>query len=164
MNTKISLQVKDNKPSIKFTPEVNQKNFVTLINNALNTMPTALLSMLTVVPILRPASSIERENTVYVFSDGEKGNVENELYKYRKHLYDSIGAVFSQLLATAFPDVEYIEGCKQYQQEFCVSHTAEEVAELKEKVEEVTKYVREHFDEILAEVSEQDEQEEETNA
>jgi hypothetical protein len=28
MNTKISLQVKDNKPSIKFTPEVNQKNFV----------------------------------------------------------------------------------------------------------------------------------------
>ena len=164
MDTKITLQVKGGKPNIKFTPSVNNETFVPTLNNALNTMPQALLNVLTLVPILRPASSLEQEHKVYVFSEGERGKVENDLYKYRKHLYDSIAAVFSQLLTTAFPDIEYIEGCKQYQQEYCATHTLEESEMFKKEVEEVTKYVREHFDEILAEVSEQDEQEEETNA
>ena len=34
--------------------------------------------------------------------------IENNLYKYRKHLYETTAAVFSSVLTTAFPDIEYI--------------------------------------------------------
>lgn len=160
MDTKINLEIKEDKASINFEPALNQSTFVPLINNALNTMPQALLNMLTLVPILRPASNMEKEQKLYVFQDGEEGKVENDLYKYRKHLYDQIGAVFGQLLSTAFPDIEYIEGCKQHQQTFCMEHTEEEVKEYAKDVEKTTAYVREHFKEILEEVMSDDEEEE----
>ena len=150
MNTKITLDVKDQKPKIKFTPALDETSYTHLLNNALNNMPQALATMLASVPVLRPASVVEHEHKIYVFNEGERGEVENRLYKYRKDLYDTIAAVFSQMLSTVFPDIEYIEGCKHYQQEYCMEHPDDE--EHKRGVEETTKYVREHFDEILKEV------------
>ena len=163
MDSKIVLEVKEGQSSINFEPALSEESFIALINNALNTMPQALLNMLATVPILRPASNIEKEHKLYVFQDGDKGKMENDLYKYRRHLYEQVAAVFSQLLTTAFPDIEYIEGCKQHQQAYCMEHTEEEVAAYKVDVEGITSHVREHFDEILKEVIGDDEEESKNN-
>lgn len=159
MDTKITLELKDGSANIAYEPALETDSFVPYINNALNTMPNALLNMYASIPLLRPASECEKEVHAYVFNEGERGEIENNLYKYRKHLYDTTAAVFSELLATAFPDIEYIENCKHYQQEFCMSHDEFEVKEYAQSVEEVTTYVRENFDKILEEVTEDDEQE-----
>ena len=148
MDSKIILELKDNVANINYEPALDTSTFVTYVNNALNTMPAAC--------------EREREIHTYVFNDGERGEMENELYKYRKHLYDTTAAVFSQLLSTAFPDIEYIEGCKQYQQDFCMTHGEDEVKEYVESVNEVVTYVRENFEEVLKEVTEDDEQETES--
>lgn len=159
METKIILELTENKANINFEPALNEsESFVAYFNNALNTMPNALLNILTMVPILRPACTREQEVYTYVFNEGERGEIENNLYKYRKHLYDSIASVFSELLFTAFPDIEYIEKCKQYQQEFCMSHNEEDVKEYTELVSEVVDYVRSNFEEVLKEVMEQQEE------
>lgn len=153
MNSKINLKVNKDKPSIQFVPPLDTDSFVHHVNNALNTMPTALLQMYATIPVLRPATAREKEAHCYVFNEGEKGEVENRLYKYRKDIYDFTAAVFSKLLAEAFPDIEYIEGCKQYQQNYCMDHTEEESNAYKNIVEEVSKYVRENFEEVLKEVT-----------
>lgn len=163
MDSKIVLEVKEGQSGINFEPALSQESFIALINNALNTMPQALLNMLATVPILRPASNIEKEHKLYVFQDGDKGKMENDLYKYRKHLYEQVAAVFSQLLTAAFPDIEYIEGCKQHQQTYCMEHTEEEVKLYKADVEGIASHVRENFDEILKEVIGDDEEESENN-
>ena len=163
MDSKIILELKDNVANINYEPSLDNATFVTYVNNALNTMPAALLNMFATIPLLRPACERERESHTYVFNDGERGEMENELYKYRKHLYDTTAAVFSQLLSTAFPDIEYIEGCKQYQQDFCMTHGEDEVKEYVESVNEVVTYVRENFEEVLKEVTEDDEQETESD-
>lgn len=159
MDTKIILEIKDGNSGVSFEPALGQDTFIMHVNNALNTMPNALLNIFSTVPVLRPACAREQEVHAYVFNEGERGEMENNLYKYRKHLYDTTAAVFSELLATAFPDIEYIEGCKQYQQEFCISHDEFDTKEYAETVAEVTAYVREHFDEVLKEVLDNDEQE-----
>lgn len=157
MDTKITLEIKDSKSKIAFKPTLDNESFVPLINNALNTMPQALLNLLITVPILRPACALEKEHNIYVFQEGDQGKVENDIYKYRKHLYSSIAAVFSQLLSTAFPDIEYIESCKQYQQSFCLDHTEEEVKEYHSKIDDIVKHIRENFDEVLKEVTSDEE-------
>jgi len=162
MDTKIILELKDDNANIAYEPALDSESFVAYVNNALNTMPNALLNMFATIPVLRPASSREQEIHAYVFNEGERGEMENNLYKYRKHLYDTTAAVFSELLATAFPDIEYIESCKSYQQEFCMTHDEFETKEYVESVEEVTAYVRENFEEVLKEVIEDDEQETES--
>lgn len=159
MDTKIILELKEDNAGVSYEPALSPELFVHFINNALNTMPNALLNMFTSIPLLRPACTQEQENHVYVFNEGDRGELENNLYKYRKHLYDTTAAVFSELLSTAFPDIEYIEQCKQYQQEFCVSHDELEVAEYQEQIHEVTDYVRNNFEEVLKEVLGEDEQE-----
>lgn len=152
METKIVLSLVEDKVNVSFEPTLDKDSFIQHVNVALNSMPSALLNMFATVPLLRPACDRERDAHIYVFAEGEHGEVENNLYKYRKHLYDTTAAVFSNLLATAFPDIEYIEGCKQYQQEFCMAHNADEVKEFIENTADVTAYVREHMEEIIKEV------------
>lgn len=159
MDTKITLELKDNNANISYEPALESESFVAYINNALNTMPNALLNMFASIPLLRPACEREKEIHTYVFNEGERGEMENNLYKYRKHLYETTAAVFSELLSTAFPDIEYIESCKHYQQEFCMTHDEFDTKEYTEAVNEVVTYVRENFEEVLKEVTENDEQE-----
>lgn len=161
METKITLELKDNNANVSYEPALEAESFTLHINNALNTIPNALLNMFATVPILRPACAKEHEVHAYIFNEGERGAMENNLYKYRKHLYDTTAAIFSSLLSTAFPDIEYIEGCKQYQQEFCITHDELDTAEYTKQIEEVTAYVRENFEEVIKEVTEEGEQEDE---
>lgn len=164
MQTKIVLKTKDDKTQVEFKPELNNETFVSLVNNALNSMPSALLHLYATLPVLRPACKEEQMAHVYVFNEGDKGVVENNLYKYRKHLYETTAAVFSSVLTTAFPDIEYINNCAQYNQTFCMEHNEEEVAERTKEVEEVTKYVRDNFDEIVKSLVEDESHVEEESA
>lgn len=164
MDTKITLELKEDKSKVEYEPELSAETFVPLINTALNTMPNSLLQMFSTIPLLRPACAREYTSHTYVFSEGERGKVENDLYKYRKHLYDTTAAIFSEVLSAAFPDIEYIETCRQYQQEYCMTHNEEETKEFMNEVNEVVTYVRENFDEVLKEVTEHDEQKEETKS
>ena len=157
MDTKIILEVKEGNASVAFEPGLSPDNFVAHLNNALNTIPNMLLNMFATIPLLRPACDREHESHVYVFSEGERGEAENNLYKYRKHLYDTVASVFGQLLSTAFPDIEFIEACKQSQQEYCMTHNEEERAEHNKQIEEVVKYVRDNFDELLKQITEEGE-------
>ena len=159
MDTKIILTVKDEEASVEYSPALSAENFIPYVNSALNCMPKALLNIFSTIPLLRPASSKEQAAHAYVFNEGELGETENKLYKYRKQLYDTTVAVFSQLLSTAFPDIEYIEICKRFQQNYCMEHSEEEVATYKKELEDLTTFVRENFQEILKEVSEGDEEE-----
>ena len=164
METKIILNVKDNEASVEYEPALDATNFNPYINSALNCMPKALLDIFSTVPLLRPASSREQELHAYVFNEGDLGDTENKLYKFRKHLYDTTVAVFSQVLSTAFPDIEYIEICKQYQQSYCVDNPKEDVDAYKKDLEELAKYVRENFQDILKEVTEEKEADEDVQA
>lgn len=159
MDTKIIFEVKDNKADIYYEPGIDESTCVSFINHMLNSFPNAMMDALLEVPLLRPACEQEKDLHTYVFSDGDDGEVENKLYKFRKHLYDNIATLCSNLLTTAFPDIEYIERCKNYQQEFCMTHDELEIKEYTESVSELTTYVREHMTDILKEVVEQYEQE-----
>lgn len=152
MESKIILSLTDDKVGVSFEPTLDNESYVTHMNTVLNGAPQALLNLYATVPLLRPACDQERDAHTYVFADGEDGKVENELYKYRKHLYDTTASVFSQLLTAAFPDIEYIEGCKNYQQEFCMSHSEDEVQAYQDEVQAVTTYVRENMEELIKEV------------
>ena len=155
MDTKITLEVKNNKSKINYKPTLDEGSMNALLNNLLNNFPAALLNILVHVPMLRPACSEEKDNFTYVFLEGEKGETENKLYKYRKHMYNTLVSIFGQILSTAFPDIEYIESCEKYLQEFCVEHTPEEVAELKTKLAGVATYVRDNFEEVIKEITEE---------
>ena len=143
--------------NVEFGKELDTESYAKYLSILLSSMPSALIDVLSYVPLLRPACDAEHANHVYIFQDGELGKAENNLYKYRKYLYDHIVAVFNQTLQTAFPDITYIESCNVYNQEFCMDHTEEEVAERTKEVAEVSKYVREHFDEIIKESIVEDE-------
>ena len=154
MPTKITLSLDGTESKVRFTPKLTNENIGDYINNIINVFPHACLNVLSNIPLLRPACDKERDAHVYVFQDSEKGEDENKLLKMREQLYDALTAIFSSLLTTAFPDIEYIKQCKQYQQEYCTTHTEEENNLYLSEVEEVTQYVREHFDELIKDIYE----------
>lgn len=160
MDVKIILETTEKETKISFEPTLEADTFAPLVNGALNSMPAALVALFSKVPMLRPACAKEQENNLYVFLDDERGKAENDLYKYRKQLYDVIVSVLSQTLSAIFPDIEYIERCKAVQQEYCATHTEEEINEYKAHVEDVTKYVRDNFAEILKELMANEEKQE----
>lgn len=145
METKITFS----NEGITFDPVLDQSTAFKYIRDILEYIPELFLHVCANVPLLRPACPEEQEAHLYVFSDGERGEHENKLYKFRKDLYEAVSAVFSNILTTVFPDIEYIESCKLYQQEFCSTNDEDVVKEFKANAEEVTKYVRENFNEIL---------------
>lgn len=149
---KIILTQNEKEISIQFDPELNEANVGDYISTLLNTFPDAFLNVLSRTPLLRPACDEEKEAHVYVFQDGEKGEAENRVFKARGNLYDTLNAIFSTLLTAAFPDVEYIKGCKIYQQEYCTTHTPEEAQAFLSNAENVTKYVRDNYNEILEKI------------
>lgn len=154
---KLTINFDDNKSSYSFEPPLEDKDTVVLqYRNLLSGVPNALMEILVNIPILRPASEMERNNHVYIFNEGEEGEAENKIYKFRKDCYDSLAALFSSILSTAFPDIEYINACSTYQQEYIADHDQEEVEAYKKDIQDVTTYVRTHMEEILKEVTEEE--------
>ena len=111
----------------------------TLINVAMAGNDIAMKKLLGNLPILRPAGEAEREEQIYVFKDAEK---DNQVFKMRKQMYDTIAGVMQKTLSDLFPDVEYIEECRNVQQDKLFDMSKEEAEEYTKKVEAITEQVR----------------------
>ena len=159
MPTRITMSLDGTESKVRFTPKLTNENLGDYINTIVNVFPSACVNVLSQIPLLRPACDKEREAHVYVFQDSELGEGENRLFAMREKLYDTLTAVFSTVLSTAFPDIEYIKQCKAYQQEYCTSHDEAERKEYLDKVEEVTYYVRQNLQELLKQIYEEEENE-----
>lgn len=110
-----------------------------LLNTLLQGIQVGLQKILYVAPPLRPPTEQEREAKIYVYVDEEE---DNALYKKRKMLYDSLNGVFTEVLRTSFPDIQYIEQCRNYQQELIFDMSSEEAAEYNEEIKAVSDEVR----------------------
>lgn len=150
MSIKLSVNKKTKQPSVVYKPELDDNTAKDAFNVFINTMPQALMDIIThLYPMLRPATEVERDAHVYVFLDGEKGELENKLYKAKKYCYDVLSQTFSATLTALFPDVEYIMGCSEYQQNYVLDHTKEECDEYTAKIKEVADYVRSNIGTII---------------
>lgn len=150
---KIIISVEDKNVSINYEPELTAENakdfYMASVNGAYVTLIEVLSNLL---PVLRPATQLERDNNVYIFREGDAGVLENNLYKQRQSVYDSLVSVFNTILRTVFPDVEYIEHCKQFQQNLSFEGKKEDINAFNEKAKEVAEYVRTNFNDLLKEV------------
>jgi len=137
-------------PQFKFTPKVNGNNFMDHFKNLLDNFANAYINLCANTDILRPATQEETEKNIYVFKTDDKDDVEHKVYSSRKALYESTSTLFNYILQKEFPDIIYIENCKQYQQEFAFADKSKEEIELyKKEVKELTDEIRNHYDELL---------------
>lgn len=137
---------------VEVTPEIDLTNFQEAYRLILDSLPALVLKVLQVVPMLRPPMDIERDNNLYVFQEGEQGVQENRLYDWRKASYTVLSSIFSTILSTAFPDIEYINECDNQHQSMLID--SEEGDEYLERVKQLTTIVRERMDEYLKELYE----------
>jgi hypothetical protein len=141
---KVSFVVNPETKKIKivFKPELDHKNAQD-IQIFLNTVYTgtymSFKTLLSSMPILRPASEREREAKVYIFKDPVR---DNKLYKERKEMYDSFANGFSTLLREMFPDIEYIENSRIEEQHKTFDMNDDEAEERRIEIEGVAEYVR----------------------
>lgn len=157
MDKKINITSTGSSIEVQLEPVVNLENLGEYICDVMCAVPELLMRVCSYVPLLRPACDEEREAHVYVFAEGEQGEKDNALYKYREQLYDTMAAVFSASLSTLFPDIEYIKACRLHQQELCSTHTEEEIAEYQQEVSRVVQYVRDNFEELNKEAPDEEE-------
>lgn len=113
------------------------------LNTILSGAHVGMLSILSRLPVLRPATPEERDLNVYIFKDEER---DNALYTSRKHLYNGLVEAFNRIINEAFPDIEYIENTREYQQEFVFEKTDEEVDEFHRAVQELSDKIKSEDD------------------
>lgn len=154
MDNKITISMKDQQVDISYEPEITIDNIGEHYAMLLSTLPATVLNVVMSMPMLRPVCEQERDAHIYVFRDGEEGEQENRLYKIRKQFYDQLAQVFGSILTAGFPDIEYIEACSAYQQQFITEASHDDYLEYLDKAEDVTNYVRENFDKIQEEIME----------
>lgn len=143
---KVTFTADINKRKIKvaFSPKLDTDNTGKLIQAHFNTVISgfciSLARLMADMPVLRPATQEERDLNVYVFKDGER---ENKLFLARKQIYDDLSNTFTSLLSEIFPDVEYVEHTRKYQQDFAFDKSPEEVEEYKMQIEKLVNKIRE---------------------
>jgi hypothetical protein len=122
-------------PKIKRGKDQDIKPYLSAVLSSINLGLTAVLAD---VPVLRPASEAEVSAKVYIFKD-EK---DNELYKVRKAIHDTVARVFDETLKNLFPDIRFIHESIQHQQYTVTEMTPEEAADHKRFIEDLAKEVR----------------------
>lgn len=123
-------------PRIKRGTQEDIRPYLTAVLSSINLGLTAVLAD---VPVLRPATEAEVSAKVYIFKD-EK---DNDLYKARKTIHDTIAKVFDDTLKNLFPDIRFIHEATEHQQYTVTEMTAEEAAEHKRFIEDLAEEVRE---------------------
>lgn len=152
-NIKLSCGSKNVPPKITFSKELTSETAPMYLDAIAAMVPKLLVSVITeAFPMMRPPSQKEVDLHTYVFMDGDKGEIENRIYKAKKSLYESLSNMFAAVLSYAFPDVEYLENCASFQQNYVYDHTEEEVKAYADEVENLVIYTREHMAEIIEEV------------
>jgi hypothetical protein len=141
---KVIITLDDEKQRIKvdYRPKLDRTNLkdVNLFINATYTgMNMSLKMLLQDAPVLRPASELEQEAHTYVFKDVLK---DNQLYRSRKALHDSIASGFNTLLKELFPDIQYIEQWQKAEQERVFEMSSEEAEERRIELARVAEQVR----------------------
>lgn len=111
----------------------------------LSSVKLGLTAILADLPLLRPATEAELSANTYVFKNPEQ---DNDLYKTRKAVHDTIGTVFNEILQDLFPDVRFINTSIEAQQYSVTEMTPEEAAEHKRFLEDLAEEVRESKDEV----------------
>lgn len=155
MSINLSINKKTKTPAVKFTPDVSQTNAKEHMQVLLDTFPQMLMDIISnMYPMLRPVTEEERNAHAYVFLEGEEGELENKIYRAKKHCYDILTQLFSSTLTALFPDVEYIIQCANYHQDYVFSHSEDEVDAYQKEIEDVTKYVRENIKSIIEDMIE----------
>jgi len=124
--------------------EASQLQLQHLLNALIAGTDTGLKQMLKDIPLLRPATDVEREASIYVFKNEKQ---DTQLFKNRKTIYDSISKAFNETLNNIFPDVVYIEHSRQIQQELAFEMNKEEHEEHLANVQKITDVVRNMKDE-----------------
>ena len=136
--------------SVKFTPKDSKANFTAHYSNLLTGLTIACMDLYKDMPILRPVTDEERELNIYVFKTDDATDLEHKVYKHRKNLYDQTVAAFNNILTQMFPDILYIDQCKEYQQDKAFEEgNSESFKEYKEQIKELTDEIRKHYDDIL---------------
>ena len=150
MSITLSVNKKTKEPAIKFNPPLTQENAKYAMQVFLDTIPQLIMDLVSnLYPMLRPATEAERDAHIYVFMDGEHGETENQIFRAKKHCYDILTQLFSTTLTALFPDVEYINSCAEYQQNYTSDHTELEVQEYLEEVRTLTETIRTNMDQII---------------
>lgn len=129
--------------NVGFSPrkgrEVTHEDTHIYLNTILSGAHVGMLSILSTLPILRPATPEEKELNAYIFKDEKR---DNALFKSRKQIYDGIANTFNTILNEAFPDVVYVENTRKYQQEFVFGKSDEEIDEYQKSIEELANMIR----------------------
>lgn len=99
----------------------------------------AFVALLKELPMMRPATPAERDHHVYVFKDEIPDNAQ---YNARRKLHDAIAAEMNSILQDIFPDVEYIDSARRFQQETVSNMTPEEAEAHTAEIQKVVDYVR----------------------
>jgi len=89
--------------------------------------------------VLPEPTTEEHENHVYVFRNEY---LDTKLFKARLGLYQEMQQRMTTLLHTLFPDVEYIESCRQYQQEYVTELNSEQAGEYQKHIAAIAERVR----------------------
>ena len=126
---------------VKFSPRLVH-SIHEEIQQHLNTLLTGtevgINALLQHIETLRPATEAEVNAKVYVFKTDE----DYKLYTSRKVLRDGLADIFQTMLRNLFPDVDYIAGSIEYQQELVTRMTPEEASDYKKEVEAIAEKVK----------------------
>lgn len=146
----VLLESTDDKPVHTFTPEINQENFNYHFSNLLNNFFNAFDHLLSYTSMLRPATKEERDLNVYVFETNDEKDKEHLLYKTRKFLHDETEKALKIMLSKSFPDIEYIDHCKEFQQTFSFEEPNSVIgSDYQENVKALTEEIRKDYSKFL---------------
>lgn len=136
---------------VKFNPTISESEFTDHYKNLMSGFALAFIELFNNVKVLRPASKEERELHCYIFKTDDKKDEEHIIKTAREGLYNEAKNLFEELLKTVFPDVEYLESCRVYQQNFFFEDFPNK-DDYTKAVADLAKTVRENYDNILKQV------------
>lgn len=123
---------------VTFKPKPNKSNVANYVESLVNGTAHSLQTLLQGIRTLRPVTQEEQDANCYIF---ESEAIEKGLFRARKEIYDRFAEAFSTILSEAFPDIEYINACRAYYQEFVLEHTPEEIEEYQQQLEAIAKKI-----------------------
>jgi hypothetical protein len=131
---------------MSFTPIIkpdDRKNSDIYINGLLAATRLGMRILLQDMPMMRPVTKEETDAHVYIFKDPTP---DNKLYNLRKQARDTIAAQLAGIVRELFPDIEYIDQARGYQQEIVLQMTPEDVEEHTKVLAELAERVRDQAD------------------
>lgn len=156
----IKADLKKQTLSTDFNPEPtlnsrDDENVGIYLQALLQGVRVGLNNLLKGLPVLRPATDLEREHKIYVTVE----EADEHILKLRKNLYSMVADAFQVTLTELFPDVEYVVSVQNHQQELAFEQSQAEMDAHKKLIDKITEEVKEI---VYANRSEKEKEENET--